>query len=140
MMPITADETVDDDLRNAVWKGHYLTRAVADVMLHVPFDRRFALRNNQAVLFGPYFRKRIAITYNAETMRADTDLVELRTEKIGVEVDSLADFFLSGAYRGQLRDNVVRFRTAVETAQALRAGQVVTVMTTQSEVEGVLDA
>ena len=33
---MTPDETLDDDLRNHVWKGHYLGRTVADVMMRVP--------------------------------------------------------------------------------------------------------
>ncbi len=47
-MPVTAGESVDDDLRNAVWKGHYLGGGVADVMLHVPVDRRFSCLRESA--------------------------------------------------------------------------------------------
>ena len=44
---VTPDETLDDDLRNFIWKGHYLRRDVlADVMLRVPYDREFSLRRN----------------------------------------------------------------------------------------------
>lgn len=40
---VTPDETLDDDLRNFIWKGHYLRPDVlADVMLRVPYDREFA--------------------------------------------------------------------------------------------------
>ncbi|MFD2782907.1 hypothetical protein ACFS32_19705 [Novosphingobium pokkalii] len=33
-----AGESVEDDLRNAVWRGGLLGFQAADVMLHVPFD------------------------------------------------------------------------------------------------------
>ena len=33
-----ADEDMNDDLRNMVWKGHYLGTQPSDVMMHVPVD------------------------------------------------------------------------------------------------------
>lgn len=140
MMVITPDETADDDLRNAVWKGHYLRHEVADLMLHVPVDRQFAMRNNQAVIFAPYLRKRIALAYDSEKLGSFTDLLDLRAEKIAVELDSLSDFFLTSAYGGQFRPNTVHFRTTSEAVSALRSGAVGVVMAPQSDVEGALGA
>ena len=37
-----AGEDMGDDLRNMVWKGHYLRGEPADVMLRVPVDPKFA--------------------------------------------------------------------------------------------------
>jgi hypothetical protein len=39
LLPFNAGDDVNDDLRNMVWKGHYLGYGPADVMLHVPVDR-----------------------------------------------------------------------------------------------------
>ena len=67
---ITPDENLEDDLRNNVWKGHYLDKDeenplalknLADVMMRVPYDREYAFKrdslglmiNDQVVLFGP---------------------------------------------------------------------------------------
>ncbi|HSF47431.1 MAG TPA: amino acid ABC transporter substrate-binding protein, partial [Burkholderiales bacterium] len=50
---IQPDESVEDDLRNAVWKGHYLGGGVADVMLHAPVDPEYARRIEKVRLFGP---------------------------------------------------------------------------------------
>ena len=52
-----ADESVDDDLRNTVWRGGLLGFVPADVMMHVPFDRKLALDNDQAVIAAPYYRE-----------------------------------------------------------------------------------
>ena len=65
-----ADETIEDDLRNAVWKGHYLTRRdlgrrIADIMMRVPYDPKFArmidgygqMKNEMVVMFGPYHQR-----------------------------------------------------------------------------------
>ena len=38
LLAFDADENMDDDLRNMVWKGHYLGFGPADVMLQVPVD------------------------------------------------------------------------------------------------------
>jgi ABC-type amino acid transport substrate-binding protein len=37
-----ADEDMNDDLRNMVWKGHYLGTQPADLMMHVPVDTHLA--------------------------------------------------------------------------------------------------
>ena len=39
-----ADENVDDDLRINLWKGDLIHRKVADVMMHVPYDRELDIR------------------------------------------------------------------------------------------------
>ena len=53
---LVADESADDDLRNGVWKGGLLGFQPADIMLHVPFDRTFAARNDQVAIIAPYYR------------------------------------------------------------------------------------
>ncbi len=74
---ITPDETLDDDLRNNVWKGHYLAkRRIADVMLRVPYDKKYAYMrdstgeviNDQVVLFGPYQQEQWQIAFDADEL------------------------------------------------------------------------
>ena len=36
LLPFAAGENMEDDLRNMVWRGHYLGFGPADVLLHVP--------------------------------------------------------------------------------------------------------
>ncbi|HQC97391.1 MAG TPA: ABC transporter substrate-binding protein, partial [Aquabacterium sp.] len=36
LLPFNAGEDMGDDLRNMVWRGHYLGFGPADVLLHVP--------------------------------------------------------------------------------------------------------
>jgi ABC-type amino acid transport substrate-binding protein len=137
-MPITADENVDDDLRNAVWKGHYLTREVADLMLHVPIDRQLTLRNNLVAFFAPYFTSQFAVAYDPEEVESNPNPRSFIDRKIGVELDSLPDFYLATAYGGIIRENVVHFSTVDAAARALAAGDVVAVMAPQSQIEASL--
>jgi ABC-type amino acid transport substrate-binding protein len=51
-LPFHADENMADDLRNMVWKGHYLGHGPADVLMHVPVDRPLIEATPQARIFG----------------------------------------------------------------------------------------
>jgi ABC-type amino acid transport substrate-binding protein len=136
-MEITAGETVDDDLRNAVWKGHYLGGGVADVMLGVPYDRAFAQRNPNAAFFAPYLRQEFALA-RSPSAADGAGLEAFRSEKIGVELGSLPDFFLTSTFQGALRANVVHFETVREAVKALLAEQVAGVMATRIQLEDAL--
>lgn len=140
-MELTAGESVDDDLRNAVWKGHYLEHRVADVMLHVPTDRLFARRQTEAVLLAPYYRERVAVARNPERVNSRDDVDVFTEEKVGVELASLADAYLSGrmAQRGRAA-NVVHFPTLAKAVDALVHGDVAAVMGSESEIAARLGA
>ncbi len=131
----TADENVDDDLRNAIWKGHYIDKKVVDIMLHIPYDRQLALRNNLAVLFGPYYKEEIVIARNIKKLGKDATISYFRYEKIAVELDSLADHYLSGAFQGTIRPNLLHFRTHEEAGQITLKGEAAGMMGPRSQVE-----
>jgi ABC-type amino acid transport substrate-binding protein len=131
----TADENVDDDLRNTIWKGHYLGGAVADLMLHVPYDRELALRNNLVVLFGPYMKEEIVAARNIKKLGNDATLALFRYEKIAVELDSLADLYLTGVFGGTIRPNVLHFKTNEEAGLATQNGKSAGMMGPRSQVE-----
>ncbi len=137
-MELTAGESVDDDLRNAVWKGHYLERRVADVMMHVPVDRVFALRNANAVIFAPYYRERVAMARNPDRISASDGIDAFAEEKIGVETATLPDVVLSSTQGGRLVGNVVHFPTLAKASAALIAGDVAAVMGCETEVAAAL--
>jgi hypothetical protein len=134
-MPVTAGESVDDDLRNAVWKGHYLGGGVADVMLHVPVDRRFAMRNKLVAIFGAYARMDTVAAGDAATASSGLDPDAIGDGRIGVELATLADAYLLTAYAGALRDNVVHYPSTVAAAEALARGEVESAVGTRAEIE-----
>jgi polar amino acid transport system substrate-binding protein len=135
-----ADEDMNDDLRNMVWKGHYLGTRPADVMLHVPADPYLAEQNRQVSIVAPYHVETVAIIRNparvpAVTGSAAKALEVFTREKIGVEVRSLPDNFLLSVLNGRLRENVVHFRTVAETMAALKRGEIAAVMASRAEIE-----
>ena len=122
-MELTADENMDDDLRNAVWKGHYLGGGVADVMMHVPVNRVFEQRNDLVVIFGAYQRETFAVARDPSRISETAGFPVFQTEKVGVELDTVPDFFLSGAFGGRLRENVVHYSTVEQAVDGLRGGR-----------------
>ncbi len=136
-----ADEDMNDDLRNMVWKGHYLGTQPSDVMMHVPVDEVLARANDKVRIFGPYHRETLAMARNPERLpkplvgSAAVSLEVFTREKIGVETASLADSFLLAVLNGRLRDNVVHFKTVADAAKGLAEGKVAAVLAPRAEVE-----
>lgn len=134
-MELTADENMDDDLRNAVWKGSILGEPVADIMMHVPHDREFGLRNDMAVLTAPYHRESFALACDPARTDCRGALTDMAGSPLAVETDSVPDFYLTGAFGGRLRGDVVHHLTAVAAMADLITGQAAAAMATLAQVE-----
>ncbi len=140
---MTADENVEDDLRNAVWKGHYLKKRVADLMLRVPYDRQYSYavdgyglpKNNMVVMFGPYQREQWLLARDLEKIGKVRNLAIFQYQKVGVEIDSLPDTYLSAAFQGRLRKQVVHYTDIFKALQALNAGEISAVAGVGSQIE-----
>lgn len=130
-----ADESMEDDLRNMVWKGHYLAGAPADVMLHAPYDVNFAKANDKVIFTQPYFREVVAFAINPNRLRSSRELEVFRKEKIGVETATISDAYLLGAYGGQLRNNVMHYATVSKSVDAMIKTEVSAVMANRGELE-----
>ena len=136
-----ADEDMNDDLRNMVWKGHYLGTPPSDVMMHVPVDEYLARANDKVRIFGAYHVETLALARNPERVpkplagSAAVALEIFTREKIGVETTSLADSFLLGVLNGRLRENVVHFKTVAEAAKGMAEGKVSAVLGARAELE-----
>ena len=138
-----ADENMSDDLRNMVWKGHYLRGNPADVMMRIPVDTEFAKANDKVRIFAPYHHEvmgmaRIAKRIPAPSGSAAVALEVFTREKIGVEVDTLAASFLGSVLHGRLRSNVVHFRSIKEAAKALGEDSISAIMAPLGELDGAL--
>lgn len=133
-----ADENMEDDLRNMVWKGHYLGYGTADVMMHVPVDRDYMARNDKVMFFAPYHRERYGIAFDTARIPKLESMSALEDQPIGVQGDTLADTALLGADAGRYRPGVRHFKEVDEAVAALREGQVAAVLAQFGELEGAL--
>jgi ABC-type amino acid transport substrate-binding protein len=55
-----------------------------------------------------------------------------------VEVDSISDYYMSGAFNGRLRSVAVRKPTLIAAVQAFKAGEVDAVMAPRGELQGLI--
>ena len=131
-----AGENVDADLRNNVWKGSVLGGPVSNVMLHVPYDRELGCRNEQVVLSSPYFNESIAIAFRkSEYPDGGPVPAYFRFDEVGVENDSLADFYLSSVGNGMLIPKMKRYASVAAAMEGLRAGEVKAVMGPRTQLD-----
>lgn len=139
LLPFPAGENMDDDLRNMVWRGHYLGWGPADVLLHVPVDRPLMASNPRVSIFAPYWRERVAIARNVAKLPTLDSLDPLVGQPVAVPGQSLAGWLLLGAEGGKLRDHLVtKLDHGVAAAKLLQQGEVVAAAGLRSELESAL--
>ncbi|WP_233556510.1 transporter substrate-binding domain-containing protein [Noviherbaspirillum sedimenti] len=124
LLSFPAGENLGDDLRNMVWKGHYLGYGPADVLLHVPVDRHLIANNPKVEIFAPYYRDAVQLVRRVATVPNYDGLASLAGKKIGVEKISIAAVVLLGEEGGKYREQVRIYPTAVEALAQLQAGAI----------------
>ncbi|PWC32949.1 transporter substrate-binding domain-containing protein [Azospirillum sp. TSO35-2] len=132
-----AGETVSDDLRVAVWRGSLFGGELADIMMHVPYDKRFGMMNPEAVLFAPYHHEVFALARDPSRVRSAI-LATLPDEPIAVEIDSVPDFFLLGMQGGRLRSRIIHCPTPEAAIDKLTAGEAAAVLAPLSQIQAAL--
>lgn len=138
LLPFDAGENMADDLRNMVWRGHYLGYGPAHVMLHVPVDRNFIIGNKQSLIFAPYYRETLVFVHDKKQLPELEKLEDLKGVQIGVERGTAAASAVLGALQGQLRDKVSILNSPAEAMAALFAGKVASVLATKAQIEAEL--
>lgn len=133
-------EKADDDLRGGVWKGPLTGGGVGDVMLHVPTDREFALRNNEAVIGNAYFQEQIAVFTDPAIVPDTIDFTLFKKEKIGVQIGTVADYFLMTYEDGALIDNILHYVKQPDGVKRFLAKEMPALMGIRSNLEGLLHA
>ncbi|WP_369959621.1 substrate-binding periplasmic protein [Pseudomonas benzenivorans] len=137
-------EKLDDDLRDYVWRGHYLRpHELADVMLRVPYDRDFAymsnefgeLANDLVVMFGPYQRERWQLAHDRRRLAEVPSVAVFQQHPIGVEVDSVPSFYLSSVFDGLLSRQLHHYRNVRAAFAGMKQGEVDAVMALRGEID-----
>ncbi|WP_253341719.1 ABC transporter substrate-binding protein [Sphingobium sp. OAS761] len=135
---ITADEGVEDDLRNAVWKGGLLGFMPADIMLHVPFDRAFMARVDRCAFVAPYYRESFQFAGKRDEIDCDAPPVQWTGRKLAAELDSIPDFYLIGLSGGALARDVTHYPTGAQAVTAMLDGKAAGVLASRAQIEAVL--
>ncbi len=133
---LTADETVDNDLRNYVWRGSPLGGPVVNVMMRIPYNRELEIRNELIALMGQYSNERLGIAYRLADYPDGGPLpAYFRYDTVAVENHTLADFYLTGLANGQIVPNMRRAPSIEAARQMLVDGEVKAVMGTRAQLE-----
>ena len=140
LLPFEAGEKMNDDLRNMVWRGHYLGYGPADVMLHVPVDKYLMNQNRQALIFAPYAREVLMVFHALDKLPGLRSGDELQNLPLAAERGSGAASILMGYRGGMLREQVRIYRNGVESAAAVIKGEVAAAYVTRAQAESALFA
>ena len=123
-MVLRADDNLNDDLRNGVWRGSILGEPPGDVMLHVPNDPRVEDANDKVKLTAPYQMEGYAMAVDPAKAGDAQDFSLFEHEKVAVDLGTLADLILLSARDHKLINNVVHVRGEEKAAQAYEKGEV----------------
>ncbi|WP_095587952.1 substrate-binding periplasmic protein [Actibacterium ureilyticum] len=133
---VTADENVDADLRNQIWKGPLIGGAVSNIMMHVPYSKDLQCRNELVVLNGQYFNEKLATAYRIATFPDGAPTTPFyRFHKVGVENHTISDFYLTNFSGGMLLPNIVHYPSHEDAFAGMDAGEVDAVMGVRSILE-----
>ena len=138
LLPFNAGDDLGDDLRNMVWKGHYLGYGPADVMLHVPVDRMLVNANPQVEIFAPYYVETVRLVRSAQAIPRFDGVDALAGKRIGVEKVSISGVVMLGEGGGRFREQVHIYPTATEALEQLKAGGLDAVLATRAQIESVM--
>lgn len=124
LFELRADDDINDDLRNGVWKGSLVGAAPGDVMLHVPYDKLIEKANDRVALVAPYHVDGLAMIVDPAKASAALDLSLFRQEKAAVAYGTMADMILISINDHSLIANVRHEKTLDLAAAAFERGEV----------------
>lgn len=133
-------EKADDDIRANVWRGPLTGGGVGDIMMNVPMDREFAIRNPEAVFGNPYFQERVALAVAPRLADAITSFDAFTTHKVGVQLATVADYFLMTYKDGALISNVSHHIKPEQGVRDFANGDIAALMGVRSKLESLLHA
>jgi ABC-type amino acid transport substrate-binding protein len=138
---VAASEELEADLFNWIWKGPIVGGAVGNLMMRVPYNSEYACRIEQVVFTGQYATESIAIAYSAAAYPDDKPVpAYFRFDTVGVENDSISDFYLTAFPGGQLSKNISRYPTTMDAMKGLAEGEVMAVMGPRTQLDAGLTA
>lgn len=138
LLPFDAGENMNDDLRNMVWKGHYLGYGPADVMLHVPIDKRFMQHNPQALIFAPYMREHIVLLHDTQRLPQVSSAADLQGLPLAAERGTAAASALIGQDERALSAQVRLYDDGVKAAASVLQGQAAAAYVSRAQAEAAI--
>lgn len=132
-----AGETVSDDLRVNLWQGPRTGGGVVDVMLHVPAAKELGLKDEFVFPIGRYYSEHVALLVDPAKVGDGETLAMFMSHPIGVELDTLADLYVSSPQtaEGKIGQNAIRYRNFDAAIEGLKKGEVAGLLGPQAQLE-----
>lgn len=138
LLPFDAGENMNDDLRNMVWRGHYLGYGPADVMMQVPVDRYLMQRNRQVIVLAPYMRQQLVLAHDTRKIADVQSADDLKGQVLAAERGAGAASALMGYGGGLLRSQVGIHATGQDAVKAVIEGKAAAAYVTRAQAESAL--
>lgn len=133
-----AGESSDDDVRSNIWQGPRTGGLKADIMFHVPIDREFVARNQEAMLSNPYHHEQIVVAVHPDLVDVADGLAAFAKQKIAVRFSTAGHYLLTFADGGAYKTNVSPYFEFTDAVKAFKAREVAALMGTRSDIEAAL--
>ena len=131
-----ADENVDADFRNQVWRGGLVNGEVWNFTMHAPYNKDLQCRNEFVVLGGQYFNETLATAYWKDAFPDCAPTTPFYPfHKVGVEVHTISDFYLGNFNGGMLINNIVHYPDHKAAIEGLSEREVDAVMGVKGKLE-----
>lgn len=134
-LPFEAGETMGDDLRNMVWRGHYLGYGPADLMMQVPIDRHLIEKTAQVSFLLPYYRHRLVWLSKGIPSASDLRGMSLDGLALAAEVGTAAGSALAAYGGGRYREAIRMQPTGLDAARGVVQGKWHAAYVTQAQAE-----
>lgn len=137
-LPFDAGENQGDDLRNMVWKGHYLGYGPADVMLQVPIDKHLIDNTPQVEFLAPYYRHQLGWLVGQGIATADLQRMSLDGVTLTAETGTAAAGAVLGYGGGRFKAAVHLNPDGVAAARSVVTGHWQAAYVTRAQAEAAL--
>jgi ABC-type amino acid transport substrate-binding protein len=137
-LPFEAGENQGDDLRNMVWKGHYLGYGPADVMLQVPIDKHLIDDTPQVEFLAPYYRHQLGWLVGPDVNSADLQRMALDGMTLAAETGTAAASALLGHGGGRFKAAVHLEVNGVDAARRVVKGERQAAYVTRAQAEAAM--
>jgi polar amino acid transport system substrate-binding protein len=133
-------EKLDQDLRANVVRGTFGGGIAGDVMLHVPVDKEMGLRVKEAVIANPYFLQTVSLAIDPARASPITSFDVFKTEKVGVQLGTVSDYFLMRYDGGALVPNVAHYLRPEQGASRFASKEMAALLGVRSSLESLLQS
>jgi len=132
-----AGESADDDVRSNVWQGPRTGGLKADIMFHVPIDREFIGRNQEAQISNSYHYEETVVAVHPDMVET-VGLEAFEKSKIAVQFSTAGHYFLTFVKDGAIRNNVSPYSRLSGAVDVFKARDVAGLMGERSKLENAL--